>query len=113
MNRLHPILFKIGSFELPTYGVLLATALIAALDEACLDRLVEVLRRHAGPRIGVKLRLRDDSHAPPLQVTVDLQRRINLTPQAQQELSAVLSGFSLRRIGPGSALAAARHAAGP
>ncbi len=86
---------------------------IAALDEACLDRLVEVLRRHAGPRIGVKLRLRDDSHAPPLQVTVDLQRRINLTPQAQQELSAVLSGFSLRRIGPGSALAAARHAAGP
>jgi phosphatidylglycerol---prolipoprotein diacylglyceryl transferase len=28
---LHPILFKIGSFQLPTYGVLLATALIAAL----------------------------------------------------------------------------------
>jgi len=28
---LHPILFKIGSFRLPTYGVLLATALIAAL----------------------------------------------------------------------------------
>lgn len=28
---MHPILFKIGSFELPTYGVLLATALIAAL----------------------------------------------------------------------------------
>ena len=28
---MHPILFKIGSFQLPTYGVLLATALIAAL----------------------------------------------------------------------------------
>jgi len=28
---LHPILFKIGSFHLPTYGVLLALALIAAL----------------------------------------------------------------------------------
>jgi phosphatidylglycerol---prolipoprotein diacylglyceryl transferase len=28
---LHPILFKIGSFQLPTYGVLLASALIAAL----------------------------------------------------------------------------------
>jgi phosphatidylglycerol---prolipoprotein diacylglyceryl transferase len=28
---LHPILFKIGSFQLPTYGVLLATALIVAL----------------------------------------------------------------------------------
>jgi phosphatidylglycerol:prolipoprotein diacylglycerol transferase len=28
---LHPILFKIGSFQLPTYGVLLATALVAAL----------------------------------------------------------------------------------
>jgi phosphatidylglycerol---prolipoprotein diacylglyceryl transferase len=28
---LHPILFKIGSFQLPTYGVLLATALIGAL----------------------------------------------------------------------------------
>jgi len=28
---LHPILFKIGSFELPTYGVVLASALLAAL----------------------------------------------------------------------------------
>ncbi|HXH48358.1 MAG TPA: prolipoprotein diacylglyceryl transferase [Terriglobia bacterium] len=28
---MHPILFKIGSFQLPTYGVLLATALIVAL----------------------------------------------------------------------------------
>lgn len=28
---MHPILFKIGSFQLPTYGVLLASALIAAL----------------------------------------------------------------------------------
>lgn len=28
---MHPILFKTGSFQLPTYGVLLATALIAAL----------------------------------------------------------------------------------
>jgi phosphatidylglycerol---prolipoprotein diacylglyceryl transferase len=28
---LHPILFKIGSFQLPTYGVLLATALVVAL----------------------------------------------------------------------------------
>jgi phosphatidylglycerol:prolipoprotein diacylglycerol transferase len=28
---LHPILLKIGSFQLPTYGVLLATALIVAL----------------------------------------------------------------------------------
>lgn len=28
---MHPILFKIGSFQIPTYGVLLATALVAAL----------------------------------------------------------------------------------
>ena len=28
---MHPILFKIGSFQLPTYGVLLATALVVAL----------------------------------------------------------------------------------
>lgn len=28
---MHPILFKIGSFQLPTYGVLLATALLVAL----------------------------------------------------------------------------------
>jgi len=28
---LHPILFKIGSYQLPTYGVLLATALLVAL----------------------------------------------------------------------------------
>ncbi len=28
---MHPILFKVGSFQLPTYGVLLATALMVAL----------------------------------------------------------------------------------
>lgn len=28
---MHPILFKIGSFELPTYGLILATALVVAL----------------------------------------------------------------------------------
>jgi phosphatidylglycerol:prolipoprotein diacylglycerol transferase len=28
---LHPILFRIGSFQLPTYGVILATALLAAV----------------------------------------------------------------------------------
>src|SRR5574340_829624 len=28
---MHPILFRIGSFQLPTYGVLLATALVVAL----------------------------------------------------------------------------------
>lgn len=31
---MHPILFKIGSFTLPTYGVLLATALVVALYTA-------------------------------------------------------------------------------
>ena len=28
---MHPILFRIGSFQLPTYGVILATALLAAV----------------------------------------------------------------------------------
>jgi phosphatidylglycerol---prolipoprotein diacylglyceryl transferase len=31
---MHPVLFRIGSFQLPTYGVMLATALIAALYTA-------------------------------------------------------------------------------
>ncbi len=86
--------------KLASEVVLVAPAL--AMDQTAVDKLDQVLRRHAGGRVAVKMDLLDESQQPALRTILDLRRKIVMTPQTEEDLCAVFSGLSLLWRGPGS-----------
>ncbi len=78
------------------------------LDESAVEKLAAVLGRHSGPRVGVRLKLLDPTHSPPLRVLVDLKQKISATAAALDELRENFPQLAVQCTGPGSAVAAAR-----
>ncbi len=80
----------------------------AALDESAVDRLAEILNRNPGPRVGVRMKLLDQTHNPPMHVLVDLKQKVNPTAAVLQELQDAFPQLSVHCTGPGTAISAAR-----
>ncbi len=106
--------FQAGDFFSPPQVMeklahdLVLTGPAAALDEAAVDKLSGLLHKHPGQRVGVRLKLVDQTSTPPMRVLVDLRQKVNLTASVLQELQDSFPQFRIQCTGPGSALFAAR-----
>jgi DNA polymerase III subunit alpha len=85
----------------------------SAIDDVTLERFDQILRRHSGGNIPVRMELIDFSHEPALTVQMTLGKTITLSGGAVGELQSAIRDCRVCCLGPGTAMAQALQSVPP